>query len=110
MLYDDLANEPYGSLSFKAPEILMDNYYSFNVDMWSLGITIYYLIFKQFPNSANNVETLREQILNENYEQYICSVLHKKMMHHNGFALKVVFNCLIKDPNRRSTSIDLLRD
>ena len=110
MLYDDLAKEPYGSLSFKAPEILIDNYYSFNVDMWSLGVTIYYLIFKQFPITANNVETLKEKVLNENYEKYICSVLQKRIMYHNGFALKVVFNCLIKDPKRRSNAIDLLRD
>ena len=42
--------EDVGTLPFKAPEILAGlNDYDEMVDMWSLGVTLYYMIFRDYP-------------------------------------------------------------
>ena len=42
--------EDVGTLPFKAPEILAGlNDYDEMVDIWSLGVTLYYMIFKDYP-------------------------------------------------------------
>ncbi len=42
-------NETCGTLAFIAPEILLNKYYDFKVDIWSLGIVIYKIIFNTLP-------------------------------------------------------------
>ena len=41
------SNDPYGSLCFKAPELIKHEPYDFKVDVWAIGITIYYLVYKE---------------------------------------------------------------
>ena len=38
-----------GTLAFQAPEILNHTPYRCEVDLWSLGVTLYYLLFKRYP-------------------------------------------------------------
>ena len=35
---------------------------AFGVDLWSLGITIYYVMFHRFPVKANDKSSLKEKI------------------------------------------------
>ena len=41
----------YGSLCFKAPELIKNQPYDFKVDVWAVGIALYYLVYKTFPRS-----------------------------------------------------------
>ena len=63
-------NEPYGTLTYVAPEVLKREPYSFEVDLWSLGIITYLLLAGRLPfnNEDNNI--LMNNIINiePNYE------------------------------------------
>ena len=53
-----------GTLSYMAPEILEgQQYYTYKCDLWSLGIIIYELIFKEKPFKGTNEVTLLEDII-----------------------------------------------
>ena len=38
-----------GTQSYMAPEILMEDPYNFKCDLWSLGVIIYILYFREHP-------------------------------------------------------------
>ncbi|KAJ3981105.1 kinase-like domain-containing protein [Lentinula detonsa] len=51
-----------GSMAYMAPEILGTKGYSWQTDWWSLGITIYELLFNKRPFDGRNVERLKSAI------------------------------------------------
>ena len=54
------SQDPYGTLAYVAPEVLMQRPYSFYVDSWSLGIIIYVMLSGLLPFDApSNRETAR---------------------------------------------------
>ena len=46
-----------------APEILSNKYYNFKADLWSIGVIIYQLLFKELPYLALNEAKVLEKIL-----------------------------------------------
>ena len=42
-------NENYGTLIFTAPEILLNKEYNAKVDVWSVGVIAFYLLFGILP-------------------------------------------------------------
>lgn len=63
---DEYSLDPYGSLCFKAPELINHRAYNFKVDVWAVGVTIYYLIFKVLPFEKGNKQQIKDSIVNEN--------------------------------------------
>ena len=61
MGYDEYASEPYGSLCFKAPEIIMGVNYDFEIDIWSLGITLYFVMFLKYKKYKMHRRQSNEQ-------------------------------------------------
>lgn len=54
------ADEPFGTLGYVAPEILLKKPYSFQCDLWSFGCILYALLCSSLPfDHDNQKETIR---------------------------------------------------
>ena len=72
--------------NYPAPEIINKEEYSFEVDIWDLGITFYQLMYFQFPFEGESKDEIHENILNENkkqikedckYSPLLCNIIDK---------------------------------
>ena len=66
----ELSNDPYGSLCFKAPELIEHLPYDFKVDIWAIGVSIYYLVYKELPYEKGTKEEIKYNIVHENVPFY----------------------------------------
>ncbi|OBZ89762.1 Serine/threonine-protein kinase 32A [Choanephora cucurbitarum] len=58
-------NNRAGSLVYMAPEILEEKRYTTDVDWWSLGVTMFELLFGRRPFNGQTSEELRNAIIND---------------------------------------------
>ena len=94
-------NDPYGSLSFQAPEMLMGKYYDFKVDIWSMGVSVYYLMFGELPFEGKNSEKLKEAILHNDIMLPILNDNGNDNTDVKGFIYALIYDCLNKNENER---------
>ncbi len=74
-----------------APEILSNKYYSFKADLWSIGVIIYQLIFKELPYYALNEQKVLEKIMSRT-----------PIKQCNDVVLRDLINkLLVADPDKR---------
>ncbi|XP_066601034.1 serine/threonine-protein kinase Nek5-like [Prorops nasuta] len=53
---------PAGSYYYMAPEIFMDQLYSFKCDVWSMGVILYEMVTKRLPFPGKSFEEIREMV------------------------------------------------
>ena len=58
-------DEPYGTLGYAAPEVLLKDPYSFSCDLWSLGCVIYALFSGSLPFDDDSGEEVIRMTLND---------------------------------------------
>eukprot|EP00347_Sterkiella_histriomuscorum_P009944 403339273 len=58
------ANEGMGSLIYTAPEIISGKPYGLEIDLWSFGVILYYLLTGEYPFVQDSTEALVHNILN----------------------------------------------
>lgn len=56
-----------GTLNYYAPEVLLGNGYSFEVDIWCMGIIMYMLLVGRAPFKANSAKDLYHKIIQCDY-------------------------------------------
>jgi len=88
--------EPYGTLSYVAPEVLLEKPYTKAVDLWSIGITTYLLLSGRLPfdDEHSEREIARQTIQDPVY----WGSIWKKL---SADAKSFVENLLLKDPEKR---------
>ena len=59
---EEKAKGKYGNPNYMAPEMIEENYYSYEVDIWALGIIIYKLIIGKYPFESKNEEEIYNNI------------------------------------------------
>lgn len=64
MKKDQVINEQWGTPAYIAPEIISDQGYSgFSVDIWSLGVLLYAMLWGTVPFKASNMKDLHNLIM-----------------------------------------------
>ena len=59
---NEKCTEPYGTLTYCAPEIILDSPYSKAVDLWSIGIMTYLMLSGRLPFNANDENEIARQV------------------------------------------------
>ena len=105
--------DPYGSLCFKAPELMKHIQYNFKVDIWAVGVTIYYVIYGELPFEKGDKDEIRNSIINEpvtfysnhiiNDTNYIKDLRDIDQVYITGSSLlySIVKDCLEKKQDKR---------
>lgn len=61
----ETCNDPFGTLSYVAPEVLLQKPYDKSVDLWSLGIIIYLLLSGTLPFDDDDDREIARQTIND---------------------------------------------
>ena len=90
--------EQCGTPAYIAPEILKDKgYKGFGVDIWSLGVCLYALLYGTVPFKANNMSELHQLIMKAKYS------LKDEKAEITDEAKSLIRALLEPDPNKRIT-------
>ncbi|EGR27169.1 protein kinase domain protein [Ichthyophthirius multifiliis] len=94
-----------GTTAYMSPERINGDEYSFPSDIWSFGIVIYEMITGKYPFQADKTIIQLHQLFQNMEEQYF--VLPKQPNFSNSLR-NFIQQCLVIDPNKRSSAIELL--
>ena len=92
---NEKCSEPYGTIIYCAPEIILDYPYTKNVDSWSLGVITYIILYGRLPFWDKDRSKLSMQITRINPIYKIGSV------HISDEAKNFIQSLLIKDQYKR---------
>jgi serine/threonine protein kinase len=99
----EVSSDPYGTLAYVAPEVLLQKPYSFYVDSWSLGIIIYVMLSGLLPFDApSNRETARQTIQDK------VPFGHKLWQYVSIDAKDLITQLLHKDGTKRPSMMQVL--
>ena len=93
---NEKCSEPYGTIIYCAPEIILDYPYTKNVDSWSLGIITYIMLYGSLPfwDKDGSKLSLKITKTNPSYKSY-------RNLHISDEAKNFIQNLLIKDQYKR---------
>jgi hypothetical protein len=93
----------YGTLSYVAPEVLLRTPYNKEVDIWSMGVILYYMLCGHLPFKGNKEVVIAEKIVNDDleFDDDEWEVRSKKVR-------ELIISCLKKEPEERITIDDFL--
>ena len=95
---DEKISEMVGTPAYMAPEILENKGYSLEVDIWSLGVIMYYLIIGKLPFNKPNQEDIKK----------VSYTFPKKAIISRA-AKSLIEQILRKDPKERPSLKQILR-
>ena len=95
---DEKISEMVGTPAYMAPEILENKGYSLEVDIWSLGVIMYYLIIGKLPFNKQNQEDIKK---------VPCAFPKKAII--SRAAKSLIEQILVKDPKERPSLKQILR-
>jgi len=101
------AADGYGTLSFVAPEVLIRQPYNKQIDIWSLGVILYYMLTGTLPfdDETDNEEIIaRLTVFNE------LKFPSNKWKGKSRLVRELITKCLIKDPEKRISIENILED
>ena len=94
---NEKTKEPYGTVGYSSPEMLLDLSYDFKIDEWSIGILTYLLLCGKLPFSDEHSEReVARQTIHEKLS-FSQPIWEKKSKEAKDFVNKL----LNKDPKKR---------
>ena len=118
---NETTDDPYGSLCFKAPELILHKNYNFKVDVWAIGISLYYVVYKMLPFEEGTREDIKKAIVNSPVIYYENEILFDNFYYKNYLSLidkndkeikssiiySILKDCLVKNQKDRFNIEDL---
>lgn len=100
------AADGFGTLSFVAPEVLIRKPYNKEVDIWSIGVSLYYMLTGTLPfdDENDNEEVIAKKIVFSKLQFY-----DKKWKKISELCMDFIDKCLIKEPEKRAKTEDLIK-
>jgi len=95
---NEVCDEPFGTLSYVAPEVLLQKPYGKAVDLWSIGVITYLLLSGTLPFDDDNDREIARQTIYEPAD-FTYPVWQKVSKEAKNF----VDRLLTKDPKKRMT-------
>jgi len=84
-----MINEYVGTKGYLSPEKLLGKPYSFNSDIWSLGIVFYEILYKITPFDINSSKVIRcEYSFLNNYHLDFQNLIKKILVIENRISLE----------------------
>ena len=93
----------YGTLSYVSPEVLLRTPYNKEVDIWSLGIILFYMLCGHLPFKGDNQSDIADKIVNDNFE-----FDENEWKNMSKDVKKLIAGCLVKEPEERITIEEFL--
>jgi len=93
--HSEKAKEGYGTLGFVAPEVLLRIPYNHKVDIWSLGVIIFYMFHGDIPFKGKSKDETSKMICNK---ELIFPIKFKQLSME---LLELIYACLTKSPEKR---------
>lgn len=99
--YGEKITENCGTLSYVAPEVLKGVGHDFAVDIWSMGVLVYFMLCGYMPFDCETDEETRSAILAGDYRYEP----PEYWLHVSADAKDFVDRCLVVDPVNRITAL-----
>ena len=90
--------EGFGTLYYAAPELIQNMPYNLEIDIWSIGVIIYYIFTGCYPFKGKTEEEIEENILEENVE-----FKDGEWERISDNVKDLIIKCLEKNPEERIT-------
>ena len=100
----ETCTEPFGTLSYVAPEVLLQKPYDKSVDLWSLGVIIYLLISGTLPFDDDDDREIARQTIHD--EPDFSYKIWRKM---DKATIELAGNLLEKDKSDRMDLSEVLQ-
>ena len=93
----------FGTLSYVAPEVLLRAPYNKEVDIWSLGVILYYILCGHLPFKGRKEIIIAERIVNDEleFDEEEWEIRSQKVK-------DLISRCLKKEPGERITINEFL--
>jgi hypothetical protein len=102
---DEKVSDGFGTLSFVAPEVLIRQPYNRQIDIWSVGVILYYMLSKDLPfdDEDDNEEKIAKKAVYDDVQ-----FPNEKWSKRSEEVIDFIRECLVKDPEKRIKIQDLL--
>lgn len=99
----ETCNDPFGTLSYVAPEVLLQKPYNKMVDLWSLGVIVYLLLSGTLPFDDDDDREIARQTIHDpvDFSYHVWNNVPEK-------AKSLIQGLLAKDPSKRTGLKDFL--
>ena len=104
---NQMCNEGYGTPGYAAPEVINRYNYSFEADIWSIGVICYYLCMRRLPfdyirDGNNELDMVENTLLDEVKFDY--NIMRK----YSKYAEKFIRDLMNKNTNERPNITEVL--
>jgi len=107
MSLSEKTHDGVGTIFYVAPEVLLKNPYDSKVDVWALGVILYYILSKKLPFNDENFseENIAMKTIFSKVE-FNSSIWEKRSKESR----ELICRCLNKDPKKRISINSFLKD